>query len=128
MNRQLLRRLFPFLRWWPRVDRYTVRADLIAGLVGALMVLPQGIAFATLAGLPPAYGLYCAIVPTIVAGLYGSSMHTVSGPTNALSLMTLSMRGPSTMPGRMAFTRMPDGPSSLARLWVKPMTPNLAAE
>ena len=47
------RNLLPFLRWWPRVTRSTVRADAVAGLVGAIVVLPQGIAFATLAGMPP---------------------------------------------------------------------------
>lgn len=46
-------RFFPFLQWWPRVNRVTVRADLIAGLVGAVLVLPQGVAFATIAGMPP---------------------------------------------------------------------------
>ena len=106
MNQLLLHRFFPFLRGWPRVDRHTVRADLIAGLVGALMVLPQGIAFATLAGLPPAYGLYCAIVPTIVAALYGSSMHTVSGPTNALSLMTFAALAPLAAPGSVDYVQM----------------------
>jgi len=118
MNRQLQLRLFPFLRWWPRVDRHSVRADLAAGLVGALMVLPQGLAFATLAGLPPAYGLYCAIVPTIVAALYGSSLHTVSGPTNALSLMTFAALAPLAMPGSGEYVQMAAALALLAGLFM----------
>ncbi len=72
--------------WVNTVDRPTVRADAQAGLLGALVVLPQGIAFAALAGLPPAWGLYTSIVPCIVAALAGSSRLMVSGPTNATSL------------------------------------------
>ncbi|TMH19894.1 MAG: sodium-independent anion transporter, partial [Betaproteobacteria bacterium] len=75
----LPQRLLPLLRWWPRVDRSTLKADALAGLIGAVVVLPQGVAFATLAGLPPEYGLYCAMVPTVVAALFGSSLHTVAG-------------------------------------------------
>jgi SulP family sulfate permease len=82
----LLRRLFPFLNWWPMANRETMRADAIAALVGAIIVLPQGVAFATLAGLPPQYGLYAAIVPAAVAALFGSSWHLVSGPTNVISI------------------------------------------
>ncbi len=96
---QPLSRYLPFLRWWPMVDRSTLRADLIAGFVGAIVVLPQGVAFATLAGLPPEYGLYCAMVPTLVAALLGSSWHAVSGPTNAVSLMVLSVLVPLAAPG-----------------------------
>ena len=81
-----LPRLFPFLQWWPRVNRVTLRADATAGLIGALIVLPQGVAFATIAGMPPEYGLYAAIVPAIVAALFGSSWHLVSGPTTAISI------------------------------------------
>ena len=72
--------------WILRVDRRSLRADLVAGVLGAFLVLPQALAFATLAGLPPQYGLYTAIVPCIVAALFGSSWHVVSGPTNANSL------------------------------------------
>ena len=57
--------LLPFLQWWPRVNRVTVRADVFAGATGALVVLPQGVAFAAIAGMPPEYGIYAAIVPTI---------------------------------------------------------------
>jgi len=95
----LLRRLFPFLRWWPLVDRSSLRADLIAGLVGAIVVLPQGVAFATLAGLPPQYGLYGAMVPTLVAALWGSSHHAVTGPTNAVSLVVFATVAPLATPG-----------------------------
>ncbi|MGE5241171.1 MAG: SulP family inorganic anion transporter, partial [Bacteroidota bacterium] len=76
-------RFFPFLRWWPRVNRDSLRADLIAGITGAIVVLPQGVAFAMIAGMPPVYGLYSAMVPPIIAGLFGSSRHLISGPTTA---------------------------------------------
>lgn len=92
-------RLFPFLRWWPRVNRETLRADAIAGFVGAIIVLPQGIAFATLAGLPPQYGLYAAMVPAIVAALFGSSWHLVSGPTNVISIFLFASLVPLAEPG-----------------------------
>ena len=59
-----------------------------------MLVLPQGIAFATLAGLPPEYGLYTAIVPCIIAALFGSSWQVMSGPTNANSLALFAMLSP----------------------------------
>ena len=72
----------------------TLRADVMAGLLGAVLVLPQGIAFATLAGLPPEYGLYTAVIPCIIAALFGSSWHVMSGPTNANSLALFAMLTP----------------------------------
>ena len=91
-------RLLPFLTWARRIDRQTLQADAIAGLVGATIVLPQGVAFATLAGLPPEYGLYAAMLPAVVAALFGSSMHLVSGPTNALSILLFSQLAPIAEP------------------------------
>ncbi len=81
-----LGKLFPFLLWWPMVTRGNLRDDLLAGLTGALIVLPQGVAFATIAGLPPQYGLYAAMMPAVVGALFGSSWHLVSGPTTAISI------------------------------------------
>ena len=94
----VVHKLLPFLAWRQRVTAATLRADAVAGLVGALVVLPQGVAYATLAGLPPQYGLYCAIVPAIVAALWGSSWHLVSGPTNALSLVVFATVAPLALP------------------------------
>lgn len=85
-----LARLLPFLRWWPMVNRTTMRSDLSAGLTGAIVVLPQGVAFATIAGMPPEYGLYAGMVPAIIAALFGSSWHLVSGPTTAASIVLFS--------------------------------------
>ena len=70
----------PFMNWLPGLDRRDVKADLIAALTGAVVVLPQGVAFATIAGMPPQYGLYAGMVPAIIAALFGSSRHLVSGP------------------------------------------------
>jgi sulfate permease, SulP family len=80
--------------WVQAVTPATLRADALAGLLGAVLVLPQGIAFATLAGLPPEYGLYTAVIPCIVAALFGSSRHVLSGPTNANSLALFAMLSP----------------------------------
>jgi SulP family sulfate permease len=82
--------LFPFLAWFKLVNKTTLKADLIAGITGAVIVLPQGIAFATIAGLPPEYGLYTAMVTPIVAALFGSSLHLISGPTTAISIVVFS--------------------------------------
>lgn len=99
----LARRLLPNLSWRERVNRSTLRADALAALVGAIVVVPQGIAFATLAGLPPEYGLYSAMVPAIVAALFGSSWHLVSGPTNAISLVVFATLSPLAEPGSAAY-------------------------
>lgn len=95
----VLRQAFPFLAWRNRVNRVSLRADAIAGLVGALVVLPQGVAYATLAGMPAQYGLYAAMVPAVIAALWGSSWHLVSGPTNALSLVVFATVAPLALPG-----------------------------
>jgi len=100
------KRLFPFLNWWSAVTRRTLRADLSAGLTGAVIVLPQGVAFAAIAGLPPEYGLYTAIVPVIVAALFGSSLHLVSGPTTAISLVVFAQVSALHAPGDPEYVRM----------------------
>ena len=85
----------PFARWLPEYQKPgVVRADLLAGLTGAIVVLPQGIAFALLAGMPPHYGLYAAMVPCIIAALFGSSRLMVTGPANAISLTTMALIAP----------------------------------
>ncbi|MGM0413349.1 MAG: SulP family inorganic anion transporter, partial [Pseudomonadota bacterium] len=75
------------MRWLHRVDRSSFRDDLMAAITGAIIVLPQGVAFAAIAGMPPEYGLYAAMVPAIIAALFGSSWHLVSGPTTAASIV-----------------------------------------
>jgi SulP family sulfate permease len=103
---QMLHKLFPFLRWWPMVNIETHKADLIAAFTGALIVLPQGVAFATIAGMPPEYGLYAAMVPAIIAALFGSSWHLVSGPTTAISIAVFAAMSPLAEPGSPQFISM----------------------
>ncbi len=99
------RRFLPFLLWWPMVGRATLKHDLIAGLTGAIVVLPQGVAFATIAGMPPEYGLYAGMLPAVIAALFGSSWHLVSGPTTAASIVLFSVLSPHAEPGSAAFVQ-----------------------
>jgi SulP family sulfate permease len=92
-------KLFPFLQWLPEYKKPgVIRADVLAGLTGAIVVLPQGIAFALLAGMPPHYGLYAAMVPCLIAALFGSSRLMVTGPANAISLTTIALISPLALP------------------------------
>ena len=93
-----IRRFFPFLQWMRAINAKTARADLLAGITGAVIVLPQGVAFAVIAGLPPEYGLYSAMVPTVMAALMGSSHHLISGPTTAISIVVYSSLSPWLTP------------------------------
>lgn len=90
--------LFPFLSWLPRQTRASVGRDLIVGLSGAILALPQSIAYALIAGLPPEYGLYAAIVPVLIACLWGSSWHLICGPTAAISIVLYATVSPLAVP------------------------------
>nr|WP_314492724.1 SulP family inorganic anion transporter [uncultured Pseudomonas sp.] len=94
-----LTRLLPFLAWLPRQNRRSLAQDLLVGLSGAILALPQSIAYALIAGLPAEYGLYAAIVPVIVACLWGSSWHLICGPTAAISIVLYASIGPLAVSG-----------------------------
>lgn len=98
--------LLPFLLWRDKISRQTVRSDLIAGLTGAIVAIPQGVAFATIAGMPPQYGLYSAMIPAIVAALFGSSWLLVSGPTTAASLLLFSSLSLHAQPGTHEYVQL----------------------
>ncbi|MNN36506.1 C4-dicarboxylic acid transporter DauA [compost metagenome] len=90
--------LLPFLTWLPRQTRASVGRDLIVGLSGAILALPQSIAYALIAGLPPEYGLYAAIIPVLIACLWGSSWHLICGPTAAISIVLFASVSPLAVP------------------------------
>jgi sulfate permease, SulP family len=92
--------------WLHKVNRRTLSQDVIAGLTGAIVVLPQGVAFATIAGMPPEYGLYAAIVPTIVAALTGSSWHLVAGPSTTASLVLATALPAFAAPGSGQYVQL----------------------
>ena len=84
MNRE---KLLPFTRWFP-VSKNQFRADFIAGLSVSLLLIPQSMAYANLAGLDPHYGLYAAFVPLIVGALFGWLHQLGTGPTAMTSILT----------------------------------------
>jgi len=84
-------------------DRANLRPDILGGLTMAVIVLPQAIAYASIAELPPQTGLYAAVVAAIIGGLWGSSNHLHTGPTNAASLLALTILLPIAEPGSPEF-------------------------
>jgi len=89
----------PFMTWMPQVGPKELKSDTVAAITGAIVVLPQAVAFATIAGMPPEYGLYAGMVPAMVAAFFGSSRHLVSGPTTAASVVLFSALSLLATPG-----------------------------
>ncbi|WP_341864217.1 SulP family inorganic anion transporter [Gymnodinialimonas sp. 57CJ19] len=101
--RETLQRLSPVRPWFRGRSAADWKADAFAGLTNATIVLPQGVAFAIIAGLPPEYGLFTAIIVTIVAALWGSSRVMVSGPTTAISAVMFASLSTLAVPGSEAY-------------------------
>ena len=99
-------KIFPFILWFRLTTIETIKADFFAGLTGAIIVLPQSVAFATIAGMPPEYGLYTAMVVPIIAALFGSSFHLVSGPTTAISIVVFAAVSKYAAPGSEEFVAL----------------------
>lgn len=91
------------LDWIFLLNARVMRTDFYAGLAGAAVVLPQAIAFSSIAGLPPEFGIYTAIVTTIIAAIFGSSLVMVSGPTTAISILVFSTISPIAPLGSAQF-------------------------
>ena len=86
----LLKKWIPFLEWLPEYDRRDLGGDFSAGVIVAVMLIPQGMAYAMLAGLPPVIGLYSATIPLLVYALFGSSRQLAVGPVAMVSLLVFT--------------------------------------
>ena len=95
----MIKRIFPFLDWFSGYNLPLFKADGIAGLTVALVLIPQSMAYAQLAGLPPYYGLYAAFLPPIIGSLFGSSRQLATGPVAVVSLMTSASLAPLATTG-----------------------------
>jgi len=100
-----LTRIFPFLRWFP-MQRADVRADVVAGITVALVLVPQSMAYAQLAGLPAHYGLYTAFLPVLVGALWGSSGQLATGPVAVVSLLTAAALTPIAAQGSAQYVAL----------------------
>ncbi len=99
LGRDLLSRVFPFLEWFKGYSLENLRVDAISGLTVALVLIPQSMAYAQLAGLPPYYGLYASFLPPMIAALFGSSRQLATGPVAVVSLMTSASLEPLASAG-----------------------------
>jgi MFS superfamily sulfate permease-like transporter len=95
----MYKRFFPFLIWFKNYTVSDLRVDALAGLTVALVLIPQSMAYAQLAGLPPYYGLYASFLPPMIASLFGSSRQLATGPVAVVSLMTSASLAPLATAG-----------------------------
>ncbi|MEO8249387.1 MAG: SulP family inorganic anion transporter, partial [Burkholderiales bacterium] len=99
------RRLFPFL-FWPRPTMQALRKDAWAGISVGLVLVPQALAYATLAGMPPETGLYAALIPSVIGVLWGSSPLLAVGPVALTSLLTFASLQPLATPGSAEWVQL----------------------
>jgi MFS superfamily sulfate permease-like transporter len=103
MKKSFLQVLFPFLSWYKGYSLVDLKSDSIAGITVALVLIPQSMAYAQLAGLPAYYGLYASFLPPMVAALFGSSRRLATGPVAVVSMMTAASLEPLAIAGSEAF-------------------------
>src|SRR5210317_1338166 len=96
-------KVFPFLGWFKGYNLEKLRIDAISGLTVALVLIPQSMAYAQLAGLPPYYGLYASFLPPLVAALFGSSRQLATGPVAVVSLLTATTLEPLATAGTQQY-------------------------
>jgi MFS superfamily sulfate permease-like transporter len=99
----MLTKILPFIEWFKDYSLGKFRIDFLAGLTVALVLIPQSMAYAQLAGLPAYYGLYAAFLPPMIASLFGSSRQLATGPVAVVSLMTAASLEPLASAGSEAF-------------------------
>ncbi len=95
----MFKKYIPALQWLPNYKRTDLSGDLSAGLVVAIMLIPQGMAYAMLAGLPPVIGLYASTIPLLIYALFGTSKHLAVGPVAVISLLVLAGVSTLAQPG-----------------------------
>ncbi|MGM0653769.1 MAG: SulP family inorganic anion transporter [Thermodesulfobacteriota bacterium] len=99
----MLTKILPFIEWFKDYSLAKFKIDFVAGLTVALVLIPQSMAYAQLAGLPAYYGLYAAFLPPMIASLFGSSRQLATGPVAVVSLMTAASLEPLASAGSEAF-------------------------
>lgn len=102
----IVQAISPVRPWMSQVTAGTARSDALAGFTNAAIVLPQGVAFAVIAGLPPEYGLFTAMIAPVIAGIWGASMVMVSGPTVAISAVVFASLSPLAEPGTAEYVSL----------------------
>ncbi|WP_273501175.1 SulP family inorganic anion transporter [Paracoccus sphaerophysae] len=99
----MLRRYLPILDWGRRYDRRALANDLIAAVIVTIMLIPQSLAYALLAGLPPEAGIYASIVPILLYAVFGTSRALAVGPVAVVSLMTAAAVGQVAQQGTAGY-------------------------
>ncbi len=107
LSRAAFERHLPILTWARSYDRDTLTSDAVAAVIVTIMLIPQSLAYALLAGLPPEMGLYASILPLVAYAIFGTSRALAVGPVAVVSLMTaaavgnLGLQSPADMPRQL---------------------------
>ena len=99
----MLRKVFPFVEWLKVASLSSFKLDIVSGLTVALVLIPQSMAYAQLAGMPVHYGLYASFLPPMLAAMFGSSRQLATGPVAIVSLMTSAALSPYATAGSAGF-------------------------
>jgi SulP family sulfate permease len=98
-----MNKILSYFNWPAKYNRENLRLDILAGLTVALVLIPQSMAYAELAGLPPYYGLYASFLPPLIASLFGSSRQLATGPVAVVSLLTATTLEPLATAGSQQY-------------------------